>query len=63
MGQQNANTARAGELVSGIRFGFYGARKLARLGHRDLAAKFRRVARGQVRELRSLRVSCCGGGK
>lgn len=43
------------QLISRIRFGFYGSRKLARLGHPALAKQYRDAARHFIAELRALR--------
>lgn len=48
MGQQ-------AQLISSIRFGFYGSRKLATLGHDKMARQFRAIARRQIATLRALR--------
>ncbi|MBN8492370.1 MAG: hypothetical protein J0M00_13200 [Burkholderiales bacterium] len=47
--------ARSAELISLIRFGYYGSKKLARLGHAGVARRFRATARRQIAELRALR--------
>lgn len=41
--------------ISAIRFGFYGARKLAAMGYADIARHFRATARKHVAALRVLR--------
>ena len=51
MGQQTTRR----EIISAIRFGYYGSRKLARLGHHDIARDYRAAARRRIADLRDLR--------
>ncbi|HET7663872.1 MAG TPA: hypothetical protein VFK31_09565 [Rhodanobacteraceae bacterium] len=43
------------KLISQIRFGFHGARVLARNGHHGYARQYRAACRRQIAELRALR--------
>lgn len=46
------------QLICSIRFGFYGAKKLAARGYSSIATKWRAACRRKIAELRVLR----GGG-
>ena len=57
MGQQTKQR----EIISAIRFGYYGSRKLAAQGRYDIAADYRAAARRRIADLRALRALRAGG--